>query len=115
MQERRRHIRVATPVMLQFPSPETMKSERSYSLDVSESGLRFSTTVKFQVGQEIPMTLQLPFNDNAMHATGAVSWVREIARHGETQYEVGVQFRWMEDPDRQRLNRHLGSVFKGRV
>ena len=36
-----------------------------------------------------------------------------LARHGDTQYEVGVQFRWSEDPDRQRLNRHLSSVFKG--
>lgn len=115
MQERRRHIRVETPVMLQFPSPATMKSEHSYSLDVSESGLRFSTTVKFELGQEIPLTLQLPFNNTAMHATGAISWVREIARHGDTQYEVGVQFRWIEDADRQRLNRYLGLVFKKRV
>ena len=114
MQERRRHIRVETPVMLQFPSPGTMKSEHSYSQDVSESGLRFPTTVKFEMGQEIPLTMQLPFNDTVMHATGAVTWVREIARHGETQYEVGVQFRWIEDLDRQRLNRYLSSVFKRR-
>jgi len=112
MQERRRHIRVNTPVMLQFPSPETMKSESSYTQDISESGLRFSTTVKFDVGAEIPLTMQMPFNDAVIHATGSVSWVREIARHGETQYEVGVAFRWIEDPDRQRLSRHLGSVFK---
>ena len=112
MRERRRHIRVPTPVMLKFPNPKTMKSEQSYALDASESGLKFSTTVQFEIGQEIPLSLQLPFNDQPMHATGVVMWVREIARHGDAQYEVGVQFRWIEDPDRQRLSRHLQQVFR---
>ena len=112
MQERRRHIRVVTPVMIQFPNPSTMKTERSYTHDVSESGLKFPTLVKFELNQEIPLTLELPFHDATMHATGVVAWIREIARHGATQYEVGVQFRWLEDPDRQRLIRHLTTLFR---
>ena len=111
MEERRRHIRVETPVMVEYPHPETLKTERSYTQDVSESGIRFPTTVRFQVGQDVPVTLQLPFHNTEMQATGQVLWIREISRLGAPQYEVGLRFRWIEDPDRQRLERHLRVMF----
>ena len=114
MQERRRHIRMPTPVLVEFPAPGTMKTERSFTQDVSESGMRFPTAVKLQVGQELPLTLELPFRDATLHATGEVTWVREISRLGEPQYEIGVRFRWIEDPDRQRLTRHLTNLFPRR-
>jgi hypothetical protein len=115
MQERRRHIRIETPVLVEFPNPETMKTERSFTQDVSETGMRFPTTVKLQLGQEIPLTLELPFQNSTMHATGEILWVRQVSRLGDPQYEVGVRFCWIEDPDRQRLTRHLASLFRGRA
>lgn len=115
MQERRRHIRVATPVLVEFPNPATMKTERSFTQDVSESGMRFPTAVKLQIGQELPVTLQLPFQEGGMHATAEIIWLREISRLGGPHYDVGVRFRWIEDPDRQRLTRHLANLFQRRV
>ena len=115
MQERRRHIRVDTPVLIEFPNPQTMKTERSFTQDVSETGLRFPTPVKLEMGQEIPLTLEMPFHHSTTHATGEIMWIREISRLGAPQYEVGVRFRWLEDPDRQRLMRHLTTFFPGRV
>lgn len=115
MQEKRRHIRILTPIIVEFPNPATMKTERSFTQDVSESGTRFPTLVKLQVGQELPLTMELPFHDSVMHAMSEVIWIREVARLGAPQYEVGVRFRWIEDPDRQRLARHLAAVFPGRV
>ena len=112
MQERRHHIRLATPVLLQFPNPATMKTERSYTQDVSFSGLQFPTMIRFEIGQEIPMTLQLPFHDVVLQTTGVVMWIREISRLGASQYSVGVQFRWMQDSDQRRLTRHLTALFK---
>ena len=115
MQERRRFIRIETPVMIEFPAPGTLKTERSFTQDVSESGMRFPTTVKLQMGQELALTLELPFHDATMHATGEVIWIREVARLGAPQYDVGVRFRWIEDPDRQRLTRHLAAFLPHRV
>jgi len=115
MEERRRHIRVDTPVLVEFPNPGTMKTERSFTQDVSESGMRFPTAVKLAVGQELALTLQLPFHELTMHATGEVLWIREISRLGAPQYDVGVRFRWIEDPDRHRLTRHLASLFPRRA
>jgi len=112
MRERRRHIRVETPILVEFPNPTTMKTERSFTQDVSAAGMRFPTPMKLQIGQELPLTLQLPFQDAPMHATGEVMWIREIARIGGPQYEVGVRFRWIEDPDRQRLTRHITTLFR---
>jgi hypothetical protein len=114
MQERRRFIRVGTPVMVEFPHPATLKTERSFSLDVSESGMCFPTPVKLSVGQELALTLSPPFHNSPLHAMGEVLWVREVSRFGAPQYEIGVRFRWAEDPDRQRLSRHLSSFFPGR-
>ena len=115
MQERRRHIRIETPVLVEFPHPATMKTERSFTQDVSESGMRFPTEVKLQVGQELALTLELPFREATMHATGEVLWIRETSRLGGPQYDVGVRFRWLEDPDRQRLVRHLSSLLSRRL
>jgi c-di-GMP-binding flagellar brake protein YcgR len=115
MQERRRHIRVDTPVLVEFPNPETMKTERSFTQDVSETGMRFPTAVKLQVGQQLALTLELPFHDATMHATADVVWIREVARLGAPHYDVGVRFRWIEDPDRHRLLRHLSAFFPRRT
>ena len=115
MQEGRRHIRIGTPVLVEFPNPGTMKTERSFSQDVSESGMRFPTAVKLQVGQELPLALELPFNESTLQATSEVIWIREVSRHGAPQYEIGVRFRWIEDPDRQRLTRYLANFVGPRL
>ncbi len=112
MQERRKHVRIESPVLVEFPHPQTMKTERSFTQDVSESGMRFPTAIQLQIGQELPLTLELPFRDATMHATGEVMWIREVSRLGEPHYDVGVRFRWIEDPDRQRLIRHLATVLR---
>jgi len=115
MQERRGHVRLKTPVLVEFPHPVTWKTERSFTQDISETGLRFPTAVPLQVGQALALTLELPFEDTAFHATGEVIWIREIARLGATQYDIGIRFQWIEDPDRRRLSRHLHRVLPPRV
>ncbi|MBI4341145.1 MAG: PilZ domain-containing protein [Candidatus Omnitrophica bacterium] len=115
MQEQRRFIRVETPILIEFPSPGTLKTQRSFTQDVSETGLRFPTPVRLAIGQPLPLTLELPFSHASMQATAEVIWIREVSRLGAPQYDVGVRFRWLEDPDRQRLRRHLASLFPSRV
>jgi len=101
--------------MIEFPSPETMKTERSFTQDVSETGMRFPTPATLAIGQEVAFRLDLPFQNTTLHATGEVMWIRETSRLGAPQYDVGVRFRWLEDPDRQRLIHHLASLFPRRV
>ena len=115
MEERRQFIRIETPVLIEFPNPETLKTERSFTQDVSESGLRFPTPVKLRVGQQIALTLEMPFQTGPMHASGEVLWVREISRLSGSQYEIGVRFHWFDDPDRRRLVRHLTQLFPHRL
>ena len=115
MLERRSHIRLKTPVLIEYPNPTTWKTERSFTQDVSETGIRFPTPIKLQIGQELALTLELPFQDSTFHAMGEIIWIREIACLGATQYEVGLRFRWIEDPDQQRLTRVLNNFLAPRV
>ncbi len=115
MQERRQYVRITTPVLIEFPNPATWTTERSFTHDISEGGLRFPTDVKLQVGQELVLTLELPFKDTTFHATGEIVWIREIARLGGVQYDVGIRFKWMDDPDHQRLNRFLHAFLPSRI
>ena len=115
MQERRRYIRVETPVLVEFAAPGSQEPEHTFTQDVSEEGVRFPTPAKLQVGQELVLGLKLPFDNATLRATGEVVWVREISRHGAPQYDVGVRFRWIEDPDRQQLLHHLTALFSRRV
>ncbi len=107
MKERRQHIRVQTPVLVEFSSPGEATVERSFTQDVSESGVRFPTAVRLQIGQGLSLSLRMAARDMALKATGEVVWIREISRLGAPQYEIGVRFCWIEDPDRDRLLRHL--------
>ena len=115
MHERREQVRLQVPVLIEYPHPETWKTERSFTHDISLTGIRFPTEVKFQVGQELLLTLELPFEYTTFQATGEIVWIREIARLGATQYDVGVRFRWMEDLSRQRLDRTLRSFWPAKV
>mgnify|MGYP001561324652 CR=1 FL=1 len=115
MDERRRSVRVSSPVMIEFPDPLTLKTAQSFTQDVSIGGVRFPTDVRLQMGQSLALTLHLPFHNARFYATGEVVWMREVARLGITQYEVGLRFLWIDDPDRQRLTRHLQSILASKV
>ncbi len=108
-QERRQYGRAKSPVLIEFGQGSAI--ERSFTYDISEGGLRFPTTAELRVGQELVLTLDLPQQERCQ-ATAQVVWIRELAKIGATQYDVGVRFRWMEDPDRQRLRRHLQPLLK---
>jgi len=109
--ERRKLPRVATPLLIEFPHPETAQRERSFTQDITEAGMRFPTRVKLQIGQGLPLSLTLTGRPATLRTMGEVIWLREIARHGAAQYEVGVRFQWIDDPDRQQLAQHLGATF----
>ena len=110
--ERRQFPRIDTPVLVEFPHPSTTRLERSFTQDISEAGMRFPTAVALHVGQELTLTLALSPHDAPMRAVGEVVWIREVSRLGAAQYDVGVRFRWVEDPDRQRLVRHLAALLR---
>ena len=113
--ERRHFPRIETPVIVEFVNPANQQGERSYTQNLSEEGTRFPTKVKFEVGQEVHMRLEIAANAATIHATGQVIWVREVARINAPQYEVGIRFRWSEDPDQAALHHHLSSLFSRRL
>lgn len=110
--ERRLYPRMESPVLVEFAHPATKQPERSYTQDVSRGGMCFPTSVRLQVGQELPIRIEVPARKVDLHTLAHVVWVREIAHVGVPQYEVGVQFRWAEDPDRALFEQHLSSLLR---
>jgi hypothetical protein len=43
-------------ILIEFPNPTSWKTERTFTQDVSETGLRFPTPVKLQISQELALT-----------------------------------------------------------
>ena len=115
MQERRHYVRVTSPALIEFPSPTLGRTERSFTYDLSETGLRFPTSVELHVGDELPVTIHLPVRNLTMLAKSEVTWIREIARLGMTHYDVGIQFREMAKTDRRKLSQHLAALLGARV
>ena len=115
MRERREHVRVQTPILVEFSTPGQTKVENSFTQDVSESGLRFPTAAKLEIGQELNLTLRMAARNTTLQANGDVVWIRETSRLSAPQYGIGVRFRWVKDPDRQRLLRHLDNLIQPSV
>lgn len=57
--ERRQSPRVQAPVMVEFQDGGAEGLERTFTQDVSDSGMRFPTRVKLEIGQELPLVLHL--------------------------------------------------------
>ena len=104
--ERRQALRLKIPVLVEFINPADAKPERSFTHDLNGAGVRFPTSAKLNIGHELALTIEMA-PQVAFQVTARVVWIREIAHLGQTQYEVGMRFCWIEDPDRQRLNAFL--------
>ena len=110
--ERRLYPRAEAPILVEFTHPGTKQIERSYTQDVSRGGLCFPTSVRFQVGEDLALRLEVPSRSTVLHVIAHVVWMREIANVGAPQYEVGAQFQWSEDPDRAHFEQHLSGLLR---
>jgi len=112
--ERREFPRLRAPVLIEFDHPTTAQREHSFTQDVSESGLRFPTAAELRIGQELTLDLLVP-EQPAIRASGQVVWIRQIADIGQTQYDVGMRFRWSEQATRERLGRFVQNLMSRRM
>ncbi len=110
MKERRKFVRVDTPVLIEYKNPKTRKTERSFTSDVSQKGMRFPSNVSFKIGDTLKMELGMPPHEEMMGVNGHIVWVREIAQYTISQYEIGITFEWEEKHDAHALAQYLQSL-----
>ena len=102
--EKRRFPRCPAPVLVRCHDIEDAERHiQTISRDVSVAGIRFPATEQLRGGSILDLTIELSPDQAPIHAQGEVKWLREFSRIGAPQFEVGVEFTDMSEPDRQRL------------
>lgn len=90
-----------------FPGPEVPL--KPCFVNISGCGMRFPTKERFQVGDQIEVSVELPVTPNHLiRMVGEVVHVLEIPEHGESQrsYQTAVRFISVNDTDRERIVRY---------
>lgn len=102
--EKRRYPRCPAPVLVRCHALEESGFQvQSISRDLSVAGVRFPSVEQLRGGTLLELTIELTPDQPAIHAQGEIKWLREFARIGAPQFEVGVAFTDMSSADRRRL------------
>jgi c-di-GMP-binding flagellar brake protein YcgR len=106
--QRRRANRVDLSIPFSFTLIEAGETEpvgehlNSTTQDISLAGLRFETSLRLKVGDQLEINLPL----SASHSVNPVGWVvlsEPVEQHGENLNSVAVQFVQLEEQDQIRL------------
>lgn len=103
LRERRRYFRhrLDVPAEMQLESGEKTPAR---TLNVSESGLAISTTVKVRAGQKIWFSFTLPETSLLMSGSGQIVWT-------DARGQAGVHFEEMKPQALQELKNWLALKF----
>lgn len=92
------------------------KSESSQTLDISEGGLCFKSTVPLQTDSIVGIRLRIPDKNKPLSVKTRVAWIRKMEgalKGGKDIYKVGVEFIGINENNKKeffRLIKKLNSV-----
>src|SRR5688572_13460258 len=99
--ERRKEPRVPARIEVRFKDPQdAAKAFRVYSLNCSAGGLCLRPTRKYDVGEELELSMQI--GGHEFHLSAVVAWERNKV--------IGVRFENIDEEDRERLERLAQSL-----
>jgi hypothetical protein len=106
--EKRRYIRLKTPIPLTYIVPDSGNTCNSVTKDISADGLRFETTEKsLKEGSVIEFKLALPGANNPIHAKGRIVWKRRLSLEDNAPYDLGVEFVEIEEDNKNTFLKFL--------
>jgi len=114
-EERRRYIRLSTPITIQYTIPGEDKILRTVSKDISAVGVRFETTDKLKPKTDLELTLSLPKAPNPVHAQGKIIWVKRVDLEDNSPYDIGVEFVKIEEDNKNTFLKYLCDIIYGRA
>jgi hypothetical protein len=108
LMERRRYIRLDTPVNIAYSIPEKNKVGNAVAKNISADGLRFETQDKdINAGSSIELKFTIPSAPNPVHAKGKVVWKKKISLEDMAPYDVGIEFTEIEDDNKNTFLKFL--------
>ncbi|MDD5495554.1 MAG: PilZ domain-containing protein [Candidatus Omnitrophica bacterium] len=106
--ERRRYIRLQTPITISFAVPETGKVYTTSVKNISADGLRFETRDKhLKESSEIEFKLDISAATNPVHAKGRVVWKKKLSLEDAAPFDVGIEFIEIENDNKNTFLKFL--------
>ena len=106
--ERRRYIRLKTPIPLTYTIPNTGNIYNSVTKDISSDGLRFESKVKdLKESVIIEVKLEIPGANNPVHAKGSIIWKKQMSLEDDAPYNVGIEFTEVEEDNKNTFLKFL--------
>lgn len=106
--ERRRYIRLRTPISVTYTIQETGGVYTTVTKDISADGLRFESHEKdLKTDGVIAFSLSIAEAHNPVHAKGKIVWKKKLSLEDKAPYDVGVEFTEIEEDNKNTFLKFL--------
>jgi c-di-GMP-binding flagellar brake protein YcgR len=106
--ERRRYIRLKTPIPVTYTVLETGSIYNALTKDISADGLRLESDSKdIKVAGIIELRLDISGAHNPVHAKGKIVWKKRISLEDTAPYDVGIEFTEIEEDNKNTFLKFL--------
>jgi c-di-GMP-binding flagellar brake protein YcgR len=106
--ERRRYIRLKTPIPVTYTVPETGSTYNAITKDISADGLRLESEARdLTISHIVELKLQFAGAHNPVHAKGKIVWKKKISLEDSAPYDVGVEFVEIEEDNKNTFLKFL--------
>lgn len=82
---------------------------QGFAENLSTGGVFVATHQARPVGEEIELSIHLGQDEDPIHATGRVCWVRDYSEESDVSPGLGVKFTSLSDEDEKRVLKFLES------
>ena len=106
--ERRKYIRLKTPVSVTYTVPNTGIVHSSVTKDISADGLRLETKAgDIEEGSALELKLELNGANNPIHAKGKVVWIKQLSLEDDAPWDVGIELTEIEEDNKNTFLKFL--------
>ena len=106
--ERRRYIRLKTPVSVTYTAPSTGIVHSSVTKDMSADGLRLETKDReIGKGSVLELKLGLYGANNPVHAKGKVIWIKQLSLEDDAPCDMGIELTEIEEDNKNTFLKFL--------
>jgi hypothetical protein len=106
--ERRKYIRLKTPVPVTYTVIETGIAYSSAAKDLSAEGLRLESKTKdIKEGSLLELRLEIYGANNPVHAKGKVVWKKRTSLEDNAPYDIGIELTKVEEDNKNTFLKFL--------